>query len=72
MRVITLKSFAFQSVPELGVKNTNGFAIGERIDIPNGIAEKWVRAGLVQPVVETAMVAGGETATHVRPRKRRS
>lgn len=67
MQVVTLKNFAAQSVPELGVKNTHGFREGEQIDIPQGLAEKWVRVGLV----ETAMVAGGETATHPRPKKRR-
>jgi hypothetical protein len=64
MQVRTLKSFAFQCVPELGGKGTNAFQTDERIDIPAGLAEKWARVGLVEPMVETA--------TYPRPRKRRS
>jgi len=72
MKARVLKSFGFQAEPLLGARSLNAFTHGEQVDLPAALVQKWGRAGLVEPVVETAMVAGGiETATHIRPRKRR-
>ncbi len=68
MKVRVLKSFCFQSHP--GITQRDGaFQAGEVFDLPQTVVNDW--RALVDPIVETAMVAGEERATHIRPRKRR-